>query len=348
MKSLVFYRSIDARDNLELFLVSAISSLLLVRFYLYITGYPQIGRGSYHIAHVLIGGLFMLLGIIMLLSFLGRRTQRLAAGVAGIGFGVFIDELGKFVTRDNNYFFRPTVGIIYAIFISLYLLFSFLSKTSKLSSAEYQLNALLQLEEAVRNDLDPYEKRAIKQLLAKADKHSVMTLELQQLIARLETVPVPRRRFGNRILAKGNLAYHHFWQRRNSSQLVALLFIVETATFLLLVVGSIFSNIDSANHFLQNPTNYGQGLVFGQLLTSLVAGSYALVGVYKLRTSRLEAFERFRMATLINLFLTEFFIFARIQFGAIPSFTVNLLLLLALRYAIYQEERGQTAGLSAS
>ncbi len=341
MKSPVFYRNIDARDHLELFLVSAVSSLLLVRFYLYVAGYPQIGHGSYHIAHVLIGGLFMLAGIIMLLSFLGRRIQRLAAGVAGIGFGVFIDELGKFVTRDNNYFFRPTVGIIYAIFISLYLLFSFLSKTSRLSSAEYQLNALLQLEEAVRNDLDRHEKQAIKQLLAKADKHSAMTQELQQLITRLDTVPVPRPRFVRRLLAKDNSAYHHFWQRRNSSQLVAALFIAEAAIFLLLVVGSIFKNLDGASHFLQSPTNYGQGLVFGQLLASLVAGGYAVIGVYKLRTSRLEAFERFRMATLVNLFLTEFFIFARIQFGAIPSFSVNLLLLLALRYAIYQEERCQ-------
>lgn len=42
--------------------------------------------------------------------------QRLCALIGGIGFGLFIDELGKFITRDNNYFFQPTIGLIYAVF----------------------------------------------------------------------------------------------------------------------------------------------------------------------------------------------------------------------------------------
>ena len=134
MKTSVFYRNIEARDQLELFLVSAISSLLLLRFFLFATGYPQVGSGSLHIAHMLYGGLFMLAAIVILVSFIGRRTQRLAAFIGGLGFGVFIDELGKFITRDNDYFFRPTIGIIYAIFISLYLLFNFLSRTERLAA----------------------------------------------------------------------------------------------------------------------------------------------------------------------------------------------------------------------
>lgn len=342
MKAPVFYRNIDARDNLELFLVSAISSLLLVRFYLYIAGYPQIGNGSFHIAHVLFGGLFMLSGIIVFVSFLGRRTERLAAFLSGIGFGVFIDELGKFITRDNNYFFRPTVGIIYAIFISLYLLFNFLSRTTRLSSVEYQLNALKQLEEAVRQDLDPHEKRQIKQLLHKADQSSIITQELLTLIDRIDTVPSPLPRPLRKFLRRLDRGYLTFWRRRTSNQLIGVLFLLEAAIFLLVVLSNIITNIDTFSNFFSGRSGYDQELIIGQLVSSVLVAGYAVVGTYKLRTSRIEAFEQFRRATLVNLFLTEFFIFSRVQFAAVPSFIINLILLLALRYAMHQENHGVT------
>src|SRR5687767_1548428 len=121
----IFYRNVRARDQLEIFLLSAASSLLLVRFYLHVAGYPQIGGGGLHIAHMLWGGALMLVALTITLSFLGARAQWIVAVVGGAGFGVFIDELGKFITHDNNYFYQPAVGLIYAIFIVLYLTFNF-------------------------------------------------------------------------------------------------------------------------------------------------------------------------------------------------------------------------------
>ena len=158
MSSGIFYRNVRARDNLDLFVLSAASSLLLVRFYLYLAGYPQIGSGGLHIAHMLWGGVLMLTALAINATFLGARALRVAAIVGGAGFGIFIDELGKFITRDNNYFYQPTVGIIYAIFVILYLTFNFLSRKQVLTSREYQLNALAQLEEAVVHDMDPTER----------------------------------------------------------------------------------------------------------------------------------------------------------------------------------------------
>jgi hypothetical protein len=79
VKNQLFFRNVRGRDNLEIFLVAAISSLLLLRFLLYLTGYPQVGGGSLHIAHMLWGGLLMLAAITLTISFLGARVQRLSA-----------------------------------------------------------------------------------------------------------------------------------------------------------------------------------------------------------------------------------------------------------------------------
>ena len=91
MKRKLFIRDVRAREQVELFIVSAVSSVLLLRYYLHLTHYPQVGGGSLHIAHMLYGGLLMLLSILLMLSFLGRRLQRLAALLSGVGFGIFID-----------------------------------------------------------------------------------------------------------------------------------------------------------------------------------------------------------------------------------------------------------------
>ena len=339
----LLYRNVNARDHLEIFLVSAVSALLLLRFLLYLAGYPQVGGGSLHIAHMLWGGLLMLIAIVLNLAFLGSRIQRLSALLGGVGFGVFIDELGKFLTKDNNYFFRPTVGLIYAIFIMLYLLFSALSRMTRLTPHEYELNALAQLEEAVLQDLDGTEKRRIAELLADADPKSPITQELKKLLARLETVPAPEPNRLQRWLWAADKQYERFWRRRESRRLVGVLFVAQAAVFLIVTLGTVLANFDNLRTVFQAHDSYAHRLLIGQLVTSAAAGLVAVAGAIKLLSSRLEAFELFRAAVLINLLLTEFFTFSRIQFRAMPGFAVNLILLLALRYAINEEHRSKTS-----
>ena len=100
-------RNVNIGALQDTFLISAVAMILIIRLQLFLTHYPQLGDGRLHIAHLLWGGLFMLIAIGILISFVGPGLRLPAAIVAGVGFGFFIDELGKFITDDNDYFFEP-------------------------------------------------------------------------------------------------------------------------------------------------------------------------------------------------------------------------------------------------
>src|SRR3989442_4798328 len=153
-----FIRNLDAGKMLETFLVSAVAAFLGVRFLLDVTGYPRLGGGGLHIAHMLWGGTLMVAAVLLLLSYLGHRIRGAAAVVAGLGFGLFIDELGKFITSDNNYFYRPTIALIYVVFVLLFLWWRSLERHRVWDEQTYLANALMLLQDAALHDLDPTEK----------------------------------------------------------------------------------------------------------------------------------------------------------------------------------------------
>jgi hypothetical protein len=94
-------------------------TVVLTRLYLAITDYPQIGGGTYHIAHALWGGLLLTVGSILPLLWANRWALTTSAVLAGAGVGLFIDEVGKFITTQNDYFFPLAAPIIYLSFLAL-------------------------------------------------------------------------------------------------------------------------------------------------------------------------------------------------------------------------------------
>ena len=102
-------------------LVVAVATIILIRVILELMGYPKLGGGGLHIAHVLYGGLMMIGALIILFAFLNIPARWFAAFVGGVGFGFFIDEVGKFLTNDVDYFFAPAFSVMYVVFILLFL-----------------------------------------------------------------------------------------------------------------------------------------------------------------------------------------------------------------------------------
>jgi hypothetical protein len=93
------------------------ASVTLTRLFLSLTGYPQIATKDLHIAHVLWGGLLLYIGALLPLIFSNRGVYSLASILTGIGVGLFMDEIGKFITQTNNYFFPIAAPIIYILFL---------------------------------------------------------------------------------------------------------------------------------------------------------------------------------------------------------------------------------------
>ena len=108
-----------ASEHVLGFVLTTVATIVVTRGYLQLTGFPQIGGETLHVAHVLWGGLFMAVAMVLLLSFAGPVVRPPAAFLGGIGFGLFIDEVGKFLTNDNDYFFQPAPMIMYVTLVVL-------------------------------------------------------------------------------------------------------------------------------------------------------------------------------------------------------------------------------------
>lgn len=127
-------------EQLDTFVLAGVLTILVTRAYLVLTGYPQLGNNTLHVAHVLFGGVILTVAFLYLL--IATKPHKLLASLlGGIGFGLFIDEVGKFVTQDNDYFYRPAVGIMYVSFLLIWFISRFIiirgSKQPFLSPAEW-------------------------------------------------------------------------------------------------------------------------------------------------------------------------------------------------------------------
>ncbi len=113
----------------------------------------------------------------------GRLWKQLATLSAGIGFGLFIDELGKFVTSDNDYFFQPAVAFMYLVFVVIFLVARFVLGGTDLSPQASLVNAFDLAKEAVTHDLDEAERGQILALLTRCDQDDPVVRDLTHIVA---------------------------------------------------------------------------------------------------------------------------------------------------------------------
>lgn len=339
-------RDFDAGQFLDLLFVSAVVTVLGIRFFLAATGYPQLGSTTLHVAHVLWGGLLMVVGLILLLSFLDRATRRLAALVGGVGFGTFVDEVGKFITHDNDYFYRPSVAIIYVVFVLLYLAIRSLHRERSARPEEYLANALSEMMQIATGDLDQQERdRALRYLKLGGGDEPLC----HNLSGALQAVGVqPKRPAGllARWAGRSSRFYRDLAVSRRFGQTLIAFFFVQMLLKLARVIDLIGLIPDGAALWRQlsffGPQSSDAattGLVLWlQMASSLLSGAFAGFGMALVFRHRLRALRMFQRSILTALFLTQVFVFYRTEWLGLWELLLNLLIFLALRFAIDREK----------
>jgi hypothetical protein len=332
-------RNLDAEQYQELFLVSAVLAILLIRFYLRMTGYPQIAGGVFHIAHMLWGGLLMLMALVVLLTFLGRDSVRFAAVIGGLGFGTFIDEIGKFITKDYDYFFAPSVAIIYVIFVLVTLASrAFLRRA--LGPEEYLLNALQELEELALHDMDRRERGRAEELLRCSDPTNPLVPALQAVLQTATLVADAPPTLYDRARRRLRDGYLRLTRQPKFRTALVIFFAAQLATRVLYVVLVVFFPWTLPTPEGGPPPHVSQRLGdltfadWGQLLTTAFAALFVAAGIAALPRSRRFAYRMFKSSTLITILLTQVFMFYDEQFSAVVGLCMNVLVLLALQAAL--------------
>jgi hypothetical protein len=323
----VFIRNIEADSYRENFLISAVVSVFAIRIYLHLTNYPQLGGGYYHIAHILWGGFFMMAAVLILLSYLSERTIILASILGGIGFGAFIDELGKFITRDNNYFFQPTIALIYIIFVLLFLISRLIPKYREISEREYLVNALEMIKESAVNDFDEEEARRAGEYLNKCDPKDPIVKALKRLLTQVEVEGVSPPGIFTRMRKALRRWYYSVAQSGIVINIVIIFLILQT----LLTVAQV-----ATLSFLHPMLRFSD---WGQLYSSILAGIFVVIGLFSLRFSRYEAYRFFRISVLVTILLTQFFVLMHLGLYDIVGLSANVFTLLVINYAMIRERK---------
>jgi hypothetical protein len=339
-------RDFEAGGYLDLFLVTAVAAVLLIRLFLQLTGFPQLGTEYLHIAHMLWGGLLMLAAIIILLSFLGRTGHKLAAVVGGAGFGMFIDEVGKFVTKDNDYFFRPAPAIIYILIILTYLLIRWIHSGTPRTRNEYLVNALQEAQQVAVGDLDREERDRALVYLAKCDPSRPLVTGLERLMNESSVVDSSRADVITRAQAAARRVYRRLAVRPWFARVVILFFVGQVVVqvfhvFVLLVFHKSWLNVllrrplRSLGNVNTRITAFDAAAIgFSALATIFVA-----IGVWQIKRSRLAAFQDFQRSILVSLLLIQPLMFYRDQWSALIGLSFDIAVFLALRFIIEREER---------
>ncbi|GIG28978.1 hypothetical protein [Cellulomonas marina] len=304
-----------AQRHIGTFLAAALVTVLVTRGLLALTGYPQLGGSGLHIAHVLWGGLLMALSFVLLLSFVGPAVRPLAALVGGVGLGLFVDEIGKFVTDDNDYFYEPTAALVYGALVGLALVADTVHSRRAPHRTEALAAAVDQATAGVAGGMTPRARRRAHEALEDAGDVRGAA-ETRALLGVLEEdhdeLPDP-------VGALSRVVDRTLRRLVRARAVPAFAVAVFAVAALVTVTRGVLAWRERADE--------PGWVVGGMIVSGLVSFALCAVGLVRSRTDRVDGYRWFRRAVLLSLSVTQVFLFRISQWDATLGLAVDLLVL---------------------
>ncbi|WP_240644034.1 hypothetical protein [Antribacter gilvus] len=316
-------RDTSAVRHLVTFLVASVVTVLATRAYLAATGYPQIGGGDLHVAHVLWGGLLMALAMMVLLSYVGPAPRSLGAVVGGVGFGLFIDEVGKFVTADNDYFYAPTAAIIYFVTVLLVLVVEAMHGRREHHPGEYLAVAADRLTAGLAGGFTPSAREEARVLAAKGagEPGAELVADLVEAVPDDDAdVPDVVRSGADRVVGWLDALVGRTW----GAWLAIALILLVSASEVVVGVEVLFGRVPGMPEWM------------GTAILAAVSASVVLlvVGIVVGRRDGLRGAVWVRRAVLVSLLFTQLLVFRAVRWTASFGLVLDVLVFMALEVAL--------------
>ena len=337
----------DAETNILITLVSFAASVTITRGFLFLTKYPRLGNSELHISHLLWGGLLMFAALLILLLYSNLWIHTLASVISGVGIGLFIDEVGKFITQTNDYFYPVAAPIIYSFFLLTLLLSMIVRRRRKPDARQTMYEVFEHLTDYLDHDLSNAETAGLVNKLeriTREDKQQDIQILAQSLLAFLQSenlVPPKRKhslieritRFYNqdlpRMLPRKRMrVFQAFaWIAWGIWTLLSPLKVIlnrqDENALLSIIQGMVDANlIDAASTQFLFQLRLGLSISLGLLI---IIAAFVLL-IKKDRIAASIAFWVF----LISLTVTNLLMFYFDQFSTIFNATIQFILLIAL------------------
>lgn len=330
-------RETRASEYFGILFGGAIITILAIRAFLAITNYPQISTSSLHIAHMLWGGLFLLASVIVILYYHGHRAKVIGSIIAGIGLGFFIDELGKFITADNDYFYQPTPMLVYIFFILLWLILNKLDNYKPTTNHQRYVDMLTRLRDASIHGMTPKDKKIIfnyaKQIgFSQEQKNQMLAYSKQFTPLYNQTkIQVKYYKAKNDIINIFNMLVKHSITKK---MLYVIVFITAVLSVSIIVNALITMQPEGDYKIVNTPNIISIGIIVSCSLSFVFYALALIKGVFNFDSLLIW----YKKGLLVNIFGTQVFLFYTNQFVASFGLFGALFMLLVVDLLIYSND----------
>ncbi len=346
--------------HLTVLVVAFVVTVTVTRIFLAATGYPRIGGATFHLAHALWGGLLLTVAVLAMLSWANRWALQFGAVVAGVGVGLFMDEVGKFITTSNDYFFPLAAPIVYLAMVLLAWVAYRSRRRHVLTDRERLYDVLDGLQDLADGRLDTDRRAEIIGHLGHL-RDEWDRPELRELSARLEefllspvvTVLPPRPGPFERLHARLLRLEERLVPETRFRRLISLLLVAGSVFFTIGVTVAVVALVHPGLRTEQLVTATGNPLdpaivtvvgVVRLVATFLGWVLYLAAAVSWFRGARLHAVRLVVASQLISLSLIDVLESYVAQFAVLQQSVFELVLLgLVLRYRVRFLPRASTA-----